>query len=321
MYSLCLASTSVNTLSDLDLRIFGILVLLLILMNIFLLLYSQFWRAFSATASEKTFEKMFEECATCGGSSRVIYSRINRREAEEKPDSKAAKQLVGLHFVRDLKFGKLYECPLCHNWWHMDSESVWIFRVPEERREMLVEWDRSPLIPEERFRDVLREIGATGPHHYTLRSTKRLHIPCEIEWGDGTVTSRCVLILTDEAPIDVYEQGRLMQGVRDIRKSPFTLPQDVRLESTTTEELRMDYCPTFVCTTDGEILWLNWQAFFLEWNGKKGSDFRLFGTRQTAANRLIVKTQRVEDPVQPVFVYADRFDGCDELLIRDATSV
>lgn len=201
-----------------------------------------------------------------------------------------------------LKSGRRLRCPVCDQAWYLDAEGATATRIPRDREALVTEWSASDLTVRPAVMSVLDAIGAIEADQYG-NGRGYSHIPCAIEWSDGTVSNPCLLLVTNMPPILGAEQTvRLFQHVARVYSTDFALPLDVRRATRRADEHRMGLAPTAVKDPGGRTLFLNWSADIFDSNGIRGKDMRL----ADSTTRFDGISPIVSEPRDRItYVYAD----------------
>lgn len=212
--------------------------------------------------------------------------------------------------VKSLKFGHLYACELCGSNWVLDNGRDAMTRAPDDRRDVLSEWNESQLsIGQEHLR-VLDEIGGTSPS-YWLGHDRAIAIPCAITMRSGERIDPAVVWITERPPIDGFAHRiRLYRNIGSVERSRFALPMDVRRATVLAREVRMGFSPTRVVTTNGTPFVLHWATSLFHQDGVTGSEIRLSATRFRMDESVTIAEA---DPTHATYVFADWFEGAENL--------
>jgi len=239
-------------------------------------------------------------CSICDARPVTMFNwRLASSRGE--PELKALRK--HLEVDMKLKSGKLLRCGLCGQGWYLDAADTMATRVPRNRESLLRDWNARSLVLSPDHRAAVSAIGAIGADHYG-NGRGYLHVPCAIDWAEGTTSDPCMLLITGLPPIsETQEHVRLFEEVANLHPSDFALPLDVRRATRMADELHMGWAPTWVEDPIGRILMLNWSADVFEYEGIRGKDIRLTRKRWTASEH----PPSVSEPRDRiVYVYADR---------------
>ncbi len=189
--------------------------------------------------------------------------------------------LAHLGHPAQLKHGVLRRCSECGQGWYVDEEGIFAIRVPRDREALLAQWSERRL-DIDGHSDALASIGSIEADRYG-NSRGYHHIPCEIEWADGSTSDPCILLVTTRPPImETQLHVRLFENVARVRPTDFALPLEVRCATRRADEQRMGYAPTWVEDGAGHTFILNWSADVFAHEGIRGKDIRLTSRRWTA---------------------------------------
>lgn len=211
-----------------------------------------------------------------------------------------------------LKHGALRRCSRCGQGWYVDDEGDFATRVPREREGLLTHWSERRLDISGHV-DVLAAIGSIEADRFG-NGRGYLHVPCAIEWTDGSASDPCLLLVTTRPPImETQLNVRLFENVARVRPTEFALPLDVRCATRRADEQRMGYAPTWVEDGAGHTFILNWSADVFEHDGIRGKDIRLSSRRWTAKELPPILSEPRE---RVTYVYADPTSDAARLAAR-----
>jgi hypothetical protein len=247
-------------------------------------------------------------CARC---QRERFLGLNWRYRE---DSESRRLLEALKRRSKLKWGYLHACTICSAWWYLDEDEIWIQPVPEQRRDLLREWNDMVLTLSDEAFVGLRVIGATERDHYG-NHRGRYRVPCSVERADGSRTDPALVIMTKIPPISADEPNvQLFKDIRSVRPTEFALAPEVRVATLHAPEVRMGFAPTMV-KADGVRYVLNWATDLVTIAKPRGNHLALGADD---IDMSAVPSILTEDRSQVLFLYADWFPDVDSMLLPGA---
>jgi hypothetical protein len=210
--------------------------------------------------------------------------------------------------VEAMKFGELYKCTKCYNYWFLDDDKIWLSRIKDELLPLVHQWSRETSALDAAILSALVEIGGAQS-----RGGGDIDIPCSAKNTLGQQFETAMVVITKQPPlyhtkIPLYRASELAS----VTPSPFALPLDVRQASAAKEEVSMGFAPTGIIDTRGQEYTLCQQSDFFQKNGVSGEQIKLSGRQKQFKN--VVWRESV--PVQARF-YVDWFEGCERLADRD----
>lgn len=215
-------------------------------------------------------------CPTCAD---PPYTAFDWQYAHERGDEKMRALVSVIKRVRPLEFGFLHQCAECKQYWVLDDQECLIERVPDDREQILFEWDSTPLPLTWEQLQVLDGIGGTGQDHYG-NGRDRIEIPCAVVSEDGTVVDPAILWVTKRPPIVEYlKRVALFSGIATVSTTDYALPFQVRERALFAHEVSMGLTPTAVESSAGETFVLNGSPSLFFHKGIKGKDIRLSDSR------------------------------------------
>jgi hypothetical protein len=181
-----------------------------------------------------------------------------------------------------------------------------------DRRPLLLEWDRRPLLPSPEVLAAAQGIGATPPDVYG-NGTDQVQVPCEVLTTHGERFEMALLSFQAHPPLeDAYFTVRLIDEVAVVAPSEFALPRPVRLATTRAVEVSMGFAPTVVHSPDGRAFALNWTTNFFATEGSRGRDLALAAVTPEQRPPVISEDSRAV----ACFV-GDRFPDVERLWLAD----
>jgi len=212
--------------------------------------------------------------------------------------------------VKSLKFGHLYACRLCGLNWVLEDDRYAMTRVPNDRRDILEEWNENPLFIEEEHLRVLEAIGGTFPK-YWMGHDGVIAIPCAISTRSGERIDPAVVWITKRPPIDDFiRRVKLYQRIGAVEPSRFALPIDVRCATVLAPEIRMGFAPTRVVATNGMPFVLHWATSLFDQEGITGSEIRLSAKPFRMEESITIAEA---DFTLAAYFFADWFAGAENL--------
>ena len=239
------------------------------------------------------------------------HTAFNWQYAQENRGHKLHALFDQLKQVKSLKCGHLYACQLCGLNWVLDDDRYAMTRVPNDRRDILNEWNENQLPVEQEQLRVLEAIGGTAPK-YWMGHDRVIAIPCAISPRSGERIDPAVVWITKRPPIDDFTSRiRLYQNIRAVEPSRFALSMDVRRATVLAGEIKMGFAPTRVVATNGTPFVLHWATSLFHQDGITGSEIRLSAKRfRMDESATIAETM---DFTHATYFYADWFEGAEHL--------
>ncbi|MDD4872157.1 MAG: hypothetical protein PHR77_16500 [Kiritimatiellae bacterium] len=212
--------------------------------------------------------------------------------------------------VKSLKFGHLYACQLCGLNWILDETRSTMTRVPNDRRDILNEWNENQLSIEQEQLRVLDAIGGIATT-YCMGHYRLIVVPCAISMRSGERIDPAVVWITDRPPIDDFvSRIKLYQNISIVEPSLFALPMDVRRATVLAGEVSMGFAPTRVVATNGTPFVLHWGTSLFNQDGITGSEIRLSAKRFRMDESIIIAEA---DFTHATYFFADWFEGAENL--------
>lgn len=175
---------------------------------------------------------------------------------------------------KELRRGRLFQCNVCHQVWHLDSRSQLMTHVTEERLPLVLKWNEEPIALTEDQQAWLEQIGPTPPATYGNWSDRRV-TPYRVTTATGEVIDPAMICVQLEAPVAFGLDFRLGTEVADVTESESALPLEVRLASSRAEEMRMGFSPSLIEMPDGKKFVLNGMTSFMAEQGYAARDARV----------------------------------------------
>jgi len=180
--------------------------------------------------------------------------------------------LNSLELIENLSFGELHKQKESENFWFIDTDQNYAHRITPDRLEIIKSWDKEKLLSTDLMFEKLVQIGGTPPHQWTM-DPDYIDFPCQTKNNDGIWIDFCKIRFTKTAPFQTYYKNiKLLNQIEDVRPSEFTMPHDLRISNTMTEDIRMSFFPFMVKTKTGNYLTYNGEADFVSKGTIKGSD-------------------------------------------------
>jgi hypothetical protein len=246
-------------------------------------------------------------CRVCDDPPRIAF---NWQYAQDHRGHELHALRDQLKQVKSMKFGYLYACQLCGANWVLEDDRYAMTRVPDERRDILNEWNEKSLSIEPEHLRVLDAIGGTAPR-YWMGHDGVIVIPCAISMRSGERMDPAIVWVTKRPPIDVFAARiRLYQNVDAVEPSRFALPIDVRCATILAPEVRMGFSPTRVVATNGTPFVLHWATSLLHQHGVAGSEIRLSAKPFSMDESVTIAEA---DFTHAAYFLADWFKGAENL--------
>jgi hypothetical protein len=238
------------------------------------------------------------------------YMAFNWQFAQKHEDHKLHSLFAQLKLMKSLKFGQLYSCQLCGLNWVLDDNLQTMTRVPNDRRNILNEWNDKQLSVGPEHLRVLDAIGGTAPN-YWIGHTDLIEIPCAISMQSGERIDPAVVWITTRPPVDIFTSRlRLYQNIGAIEPSLFALPMDVRRATVFAQEISMGFAPTRVVSAKGRPFVLHWATSLLAQDGITGSEIRLSAKPFRIDESVTIAEA---DSTLATYIFADWFQGAENL--------
>jgi hypothetical protein len=235
-----------------------------------------------------------QRCRTCE------LDGISGKVLDRFPD-----QFSELKVVEQLKFGHLYQCEKCKQFWFLHEHKQMMDRIRPEYMPLVHYWNQNKLNVKESTLGILSSIGGV-PDYYK----GYISIPCSIQNTAGERNDKA-LVLVSKQPPDRWTELQKVHWASEIDTvslSSFALPIDVRRASAEKREEAMGFAPVGVIDKKGIEYTLECKSQFFDHNSIKGEEIRLSG-RQKKWKKVVY-----QGPVQAVY-FVDWYDKCDEQLI------
>jgi len=215
-------------------------------------------------------------------------------------------QFPELKVVEPLKFGHLYKCEKCNQFWFLHEHKQWLDRIRPEYVPLVRHWNQNTLEIENSALSILSGIGGV-PDSYK----GYISIPCSIRNTAGHKHDKALILISKQPPFRWPEEQRVCWAdeIDGIYPSVFALPFDVRRVSCEKEEEAMGFAPVGVLDKQGTEYTLACESYFFDYNGIKGEEIRLSGSPQKKWKRIIYP-----EPAQ-AYYFVDWFDQCEDLLV------
>ena len=271
-------------------------------------------------------------CSSCGTPRTALFdvAWVRGAKGDEQGgfiSSQRAQLRQLLDTIQDagpLKFGHLYCCDACGQFWYLDAWKRFMHPVPADREELLQQWNVEQLLPSTADLSVFSEIRAVKAP-LDVNGVEELKIPCAISWSNGTVSDPAVILITKHPPIsEKRPKAVLFRGVCEVRASEFALPYELRVATHQAPEAGFGFAPTKVISSGGVLFVIDGAANVFFSNGVKGCDVRLQSRRRwwhALTKRATPAIEIVSEPtVSNTYVYCDWFENCEELLMAQTAS-
>lgn len=258
-------------------------------------------------SSRSIKERPGPKCRVCDDPPSIAF---NWKYAQENKDQKLHALFEQLKQVKSLKFGYLYTCQLCGLNWILDEARSTMTRVPNDRRDILNEWNENQLSIEQEQIRALDAIGGTVTK-YWMGHDSVIAIPCTISTCSGECIDPAIVWITRRPPIDDFTSRiRLYQDISTVAPSRFALPMDVRRATVLAGEVSMGFAPTRVVAKNGTPFILHWATSLFNQDGVTGSEIclsaRSFGRDESV-------TIAEADSTHATYFFADWFEGAEKL--------
>lgn len=220
--------------------------------------------------------------------------------------AKASTYFPELKFVEPLKFGHLYQCEKCKQFWFLHEHRQMMSRVYPEYMPLVRYWNQNKLKVNESILKILYDIGGV-PDYYK----GYISIPCSVRNAAGNTHDKALIMISKQPPYSLPELQKIhwAEEIDAVSPSPFALPIDVRRISAEKREEAMGFAPVGVMDGEGTEYTLGSESQFFDHNGIKGEEIHLSGRQKKWKNVVW------QEPVQAVF-FVDWYDRCDELLLK-----
>ncbi len=247
------------------------------------------------------------ECKVCDSPPRIAF---NWQYAQENESSELNALFNNLKPVKRLKFGHLYSCQLCGLNWLLEDSQYAMARVPNDRMNILNEWDSKKLSINQEQLHVLDSIGGTEPRYWMGRD-EVIMIPCAISTCAGVRIDPALIWITKRPPIDAFTSRiRLYQDIGVVEPSRYALPMEVRRATFLAPEISMGFSPTRVVAKDGTPFVLHWATSLFNQDGITGSEITL--SKKPFRREESVKIAEA-DTAHATYFFADWFEGAEKL--------
>ena len=218
----------------------------------------------------KLFKNNKITCSSCGD------FKVGGQWKDTVDDVK--KYYIKLH---SFDFGTLYSCPNCKTLWYLNNKETALSSLWQTDR--IDEWKAVAKSLPDNFVDQFKNIGATPPDFYG-NGRDFIDLPCKVIATDGTIFDPALIRLQKDPPFinpyDYYTDYLLINNVRKIEESDFTLPRELRLLTCQAREVRMCFSPTRVQGPNGVQYLLNGVTNFFYQDNVKGKDLMKVPTGQ-----------------------------------------
>ncbi len=211
-----------------------------------------------------------------------------------------------LHWVEVWKFGALYHCSFCGQYWFQTDDRKRVGRIQERLLPLAQHWNRTPLSIDEPLLHKLAAIGGTTRAFYQY-----IGVPCVVQNTSGEQHDKALVMFSKQPPYFWYqpETVHFADEIQDIHPSTYALPLDVRRATFEKEEISMGFAPVGIVDSQGHEYTLSWAANFLDVHGLKGEESRLSGRQRGWKKRLS------PTPVQHYY-FVDWFPECEQVLLK-----
>jgi len=258
-------------------------------------------------SSHSPVDSSRSQCRVCDD---PPYNAFNWRYAQGNRSHKLHALFDQLKPVKGLKFGHLYVCQLCGLNWVLEDDRYAMTRVPNDRLDILKEWNENQLFIEQEHLRVLEAIGGTGPKHW-MGHDRVIAIPCAISTRSGERMDPAVVWITKRPPIDDFlSRVKLWRNIAAVEPSRFALPMDVRCATALAPEIRMGFAPTRVVATNGTPFVLHWATSLFDQDGITGSEIHLSAKPFRMDESITIA--EVDFP-HATYFFADWFEGAENL--------
>ncbi|MEP4534666.1 MAG: hypothetical protein ABJ004_16360 [Cyclobacteriaceae bacterium] len=187
-------------------------------------------------------------------------------------DKEAKSIYDSLELFQKLSFGELYKQKESINYWYVDTDQNFAYIIAPDRVEAILTWDKENLLPNDLIFEKLAQIGGTPPHQWTMYQDY-IDFPCQVKSEEGIWTDFCKIRFTKTAPFQThYKKLKLLNEIVDVKESEFTMPHNLRISNTLTEDIRMSFFPFMVKTKKGNYLTYNGDADFVSKGNLKAEE-------------------------------------------------
>jgi hypothetical protein len=188
------------------------------------------------------------------------------------PNSEEYNKLFNsLKVYKDLCYGKIYQ-DKDNDFWYINPKQTETTLISEDRVNLLLEWDKLKLLPNETLFNKLVKIGGLASSKYSFNG-KYLDFPCMVKVNNDEWIDFCIVRFSETPPVhDHLKKIILFDDLLDIRPSEYALSHSLRLASTLASEIRMSFYPFTLKTKGNELLTYNRTTHFVSDGDIKGDE-------------------------------------------------
>lgn len=225
-------------------------------------------------------------CPKCLNGSTIF--NWHRSNADAATDSEAEAYVRSLEFIGIQKRREVYRCRKCRKEWGLDERGIFLEMLRPNEQGSWAGWIATRYEPTLEQLDRVLEIGASGENADWAGDEFR-EVPCRCRLHSGEEIDYCVVRFSDELPKldNDFKRLLMIDEIKDISASEFALSRKVRKATYEAEEIRMLFSPTLIKNRTGTRFIVNGPAYFLEYEGTKGSEITLADSGHKDARLLL----------------------------------
>jgi hypothetical protein len=226
-------------------------------------------------------------CPACDGAGGMNIDRWEMLEGNQPQIRKYEKYVL---LKMELKIGWLFQCAECSAYWYLEHTGNYFTFMKPRYFDYLLQWNEKDL---HLTKELTEQVAALLHPHQATDGSLDIVIPCRVQTKDGIWHEQAKLVYPSRAPFDErYAHANFADEVQAVEESAYTLPWEIRDQSSRNMEYAMGFAPNYIEAPDGETLCINGPCTFLEYKEWKGSDFTLSGDQTYRNQGPILKEDR-----------------------------
>ena len=208
-----------------------------------------------------------EKCPNCG---KELYISFDW-------DTYLNEYVSSLQNYKKCKNGILFQCKRCETFWFLGNRQSQMESISKSYLNLVLEWDKRSLSPNDKILSKFSDIGATPPDIYG-NGEEYIRIPCKCITKDEEIDF-CIVSF-QKSPPDYFQRENgnriiFIDELVDIEESKYALNKEVRLATSLAYEVSMCFSPTCVVEPNGKVYILNGITDFFEDYEVIGKDIAL----------------------------------------------
>jgi hypothetical protein len=124
------------------------------------------------------------------GRLRAWYHRCRTCEVDSIEGS-ALGQFSELKPVEPLKFGHLYQCAKCAQFWFLHDHKLWVDRIPDDHLPLVRHWNQKCLTVDDSVLSILASIGGVEDFYKDY-----IAVPCSVQNMAGQQHEKAIVLVS-----------------------------------------------------------------------------------------------------------------------------